>query len=603
MDLENQPAPYLEWLLGTSTTIGALFYWLAAVLGLGLGALVVSFVLTAARYGPGRAGDIIFKVLVSALQDIVRISPRRVFALASLAVREAIRRRVIIAFLVFIVVLLFAGWFIEPGVANPAKLYISLVMTATTYLVLVMALLLSALSLPADIENRTIYTVVTKPVRPSELVVGRVLGFSAIGTVLLALMGVGSYVFVVRSLDHQHTLLAEDLQPLTASSQDASPGGKQGRIRSAHGHRHQVTLNEQGHALTETEQDHWHRVGMTGDGGYRVGPPEGHFHARVPIYGKLQFRNRDGNQAREGLNVGHERSYRSYVEGATPAAAIWRFSGIHPADYPNGVPIEMTIRVYRTYKGEIDKGILGSITLVNPRNPKLSSIFRTFLAKEYSIDQHVIPLKFQDDTGRSVDLFKDLVADGELEIQLKCLERAQFFGMAQPDLYLLPREGLFWVNYVKGYVSIWLQMVLLTTIGVVWSTFLNGPVALLASLATLIGGFFADFMQDLAANQVLGGGTFESLIRIVRQENLMLPLDSTLTNTAATWLDQVGRIPLFVVSRLLPNFPQMSDVDYVAHGFDIPLNLLGAHLTTGLGYLLPVLIIGMLCFKVREVAR
>ena len=83
----------------------------------------------------------------------------------------------------------------------------------------------------------------------------------------------------------------------------------------------------------------------------------------------------------------------------------------------------------------------------------------------------------------------------------------------------------------------------------------------------------------------------------------MLPLDSTITNTAATWLDQVGRIPLFIVSRLLPNFPQMSDVDYVAYGFDIPLSLLGAHLTTGLGYLLPVLIIGMLCFKVREVAR
>ncbi|MEX0714772.1 MAG: hypothetical protein WD278_20720, partial [Pirellulales bacterium] len=588
MDLENQPAPYLEWLLGTSSTIGALFYWLAAVLGLGLGALAVSFVLTAARYGPGRAGDIIFQVLVSGLQDIVRISPRRVFALASLAVREAVRRRVIIAFLVFIVVLLFAGWFIEPGVTNPAKLYISLVMTATTYLVLVMALLLSALSLPADIENRTIYTVVTKPVRPSELVLGRILGFSAIGTVLLALMGVGSYVFVVRSLDHQHTLLAEELQPLPPSSQGTSPS-KQGRTRSAHGHRHDVTVDEHGHGLTETEQNHWHRVSMTKDGDYRVGSPEGHFNARVPVYGKLQFRNRDGNQAREGLNVGSERTYRSYVEGATPAAAIWRFSGIDPADYPNGVPIEMTIRVFRTYKGEIDKGILGSITLVNPRNPRVSSIFRTFLAKEYAIDQHVIPLKFQDDTGRSVDLFKDLVADGELEIQLKCLERAQFFGMAQPDLYLLPREGSFWVNYVKGYVSIWLQMVLLAAIGVVWSTFLNGPVALLASLGTLIGGFFADFMQNLAANRVVGGGTFESLIRIVQQENMMLPLDSTITNTAATWLDQVGRIPLFIVSRLLPNFPQMSDVDYVAYGFDIPLSLLGAHLTTGLGYLLPVL--------------
>ena len=55
-------------------------------------------------------------------------------------------------------------------------------LTATSYLVLLLALFLSSLSLPADIKNRTLHTVVTKPVRPSEIVLGRILGFAAVGT-------------------------------------------------------------------------------------------------------------------------------------------------------------------------------------------------------------------------------------------------------------------------------------------------------------------------------------------------------------------------------------------------------------------------------------
>ena len=56
-------------------------------------------------------------------------------------------------------------------------------MAATTYLVLLMALLISTFSLPTDMKNRTITTVVTKPVHTSEIVLGRIVGFTIIGTV------------------------------------------------------------------------------------------------------------------------------------------------------------------------------------------------------------------------------------------------------------------------------------------------------------------------------------------------------------------------------------------------------------------------------------
>ena len=132
-------------------------------------------------------------------------------ALSWLAVKESIRRRVVVVFAMFILVLLYAGWFLDPKSTNPALLYLSFVLTATSYLVLLMALFLSTLSLPADIKNRTLHTIVTKPVRMSEIVLGRIFGFMVIGTFLLVVMGVISYVFVIRGLSHTHELTADNL--------------------------------------------------------------------------------------------------------------------------------------------------------------------------------------------------------------------------------------------------------------------------------------------------------------------------------------------------------------------------------------------------------
>ena len=134
------------------------------------------------------------------VRDLLSMSPRRVRALSWLAIKESIRRKVIVVFAVFILILLYAGWFLDPKSTNPAVLYLSFVLTATSYLVLIMALFLSALSLPNDIKNRTLHTIVTKPVRTSEIVLARILGFMTVGTCLLVLMGVISYVFVVRGL-------------------------------------------------------------------------------------------------------------------------------------------------------------------------------------------------------------------------------------------------------------------------------------------------------------------------------------------------------------------------------------------------------------------
>ena len=149
---------------------------------------------------------------------------------------------------------------------------------------------------------------------------------------------------------------------------------------------------------------------------YRLGPPEGMLVARVPVYGKLTFRDRAGQPAEKGINVGDEWTYRSFIEGGTLAACVWTFEGSPKRPFPHGLPVEMTIEVFRTYKGDIEKGVLGSLTVRNPRTGKKVEV-RIFESKEFMIDIAVHPPRTANarrEEGRSVQGFRRRRAGGNL---------------------------------------------------------------------------------------------------------------------------------------------------------------------------------------------
>lgn len=597
MVLESEPLSPAEFLSQS------LPHWALGMLVLAAVCAGIALLRLVAHYGASRGLWRFAEATVSYFADLVRMSPRRLLAIARLTVQESLRRKALAGFGVFALILLFALWFLDNESVDPAPLYTGFVMNFTSYLVAVMALLLSVFSIPGDIKSRVIYTIVTKPVRASELVAGRIVGFAAIGTVMLALMGLTSYLFVVRSLEHTHEF---EPDASTIDSETAGLGNKViGTTSLVRNHRHRVVLGVDGRLTTDVAQGHWHPITVEEHRGrqrYLVGPPQGQFHARVPLYGKLSFKDKYGGDARRGTNVGNEWHYRSYVEGGTLAAAVWRFEGLERERFPNGLPMDMTIRVFRTHKGEIERGVLGSFVLRNPRTG-LSTEPQDFVAKEYVTDRHVIPSHLLDASGKSIDLFTDLVSDGQLEMQLQCLQRGQFFGMAQPDVYLLAHDGSVGLNFIKGYASIWLQMVLITALGVMWSTFLNGPVAMLATFTSLVVGFFHDKFRELASGHHPGGATFESLVRIVQHKNSVAHLERGWTTDAVKHLDDGVRYIMKVITHSIPDMRAMSDVDYVVSGFSVPADQLLVSALTVAGYVLPVVLLGYLFFRQREVAQ
>ena len=641
MVIENEVASFAEWFLGSQGYDGAAVQWLMIVGCLALAGIVLGFIMAVARGGPAAGLRSITSVIVNGIADIVSISPRRVLALGRLAVKESIRKKIVVGFAVFIFVLMLAGWFLDPGSANPGRLYLSFVLTATSYLVLLLALFLSVFSLPTDIRTKTIHTVVTKPVRPSEIVLGRILGFTAIGTVLLIVMGILSYLFVVQGLKHSHQVYgprADDSVAAVIPGEDdpAESGSWQGKTSSAHDHRHSVTIDASGETWVESEHGHTHKLTVTGSGDqakYKLGPPLGSLMARVPIYGKLAFRDPEGVDKPKGINVGDEWFYRSFITGGTQAAAIWKFHGLREADFPNDeIPVEMTLGVFRTHKGKITRPVLGSLALRNPETGLIVD-FEIFESREFEPLELRIPKRIIKSSiaGAQViqrtastemgpvatptivdgslaqenefNLFKDLVANGEVEIWLRCLEQGQYFGAAQPDLYLRANDASVELNFVKGYFGIWLQMLLVTAFGVMFSTFLSGPVAMIATLGALLGGFFGDFMTKLALGEVPGGGPIESLGRLLSQKNVSSELDPGLGTNVTVMMDAVFEFGLRVMSAILPPFADFSYASYLAYGFDVSWNVLLVRTVTAIGFLLPLFVAGHLFLRNREVAR
>jgi hypothetical protein len=607
MVLEEEIPAFSAW-IGPALT----WYFFAAALVLVIVG-VVAWIVQSVLYGPLVAGDKVYRGLLSGIGDLAGISFRRIGALARLAVQESLRRNVLVVLPLFALLVLFAGWFLDPASTNPGKLYIGFIIASTNLLVCLVVLVLSVFSLPADIKAKAIQTVTTKPVRTGEIVLGRMLGFAAVGTVLLAIMGTVGWAFVVRSVNHRHTLTVDDLVEI--SGEDGGVVSREGRTSLDRDHRHRVVLAADGSGFTENEQGHRHRIRRVDSGGtttYEIGPPEGILEARRPLRGTLRFLDREGRPSTKGISVGAEWSYRQYIEGGSLAAAIWTFTGISEQQFPDGLPLEMLVRVFRTYKGDIEKGIAGSVRVKNPVSGLQSDPFY-FTAKEFTIDSLLIPRKLvatsADGGTRQVDLFGDMVADGRVEVVLQCLEPAQYYGVAQADFYLRAGEGSFVMNYLKSCLGIWFSMLLTTAMGVMFSTFLAGPVALLATLSVVMVGQFRDFIRRLFESQVTGdfsivpgGGPIESLVRIATQESITVEWELTPAAQFIKTLDTFLLAPMRLGAALFPSLGSLGTSDFLAGGFDIPLNLLAEHGMETLGYLIAFFIAGAMCLRAREVA-
>jgi ABC-2 family transporter protein len=520
--------------------------------------------------------------------DFGRLRWRRVFAISKLSFKEAVRRKVPWVFLLMLLVFLFpARWFFAKQVKpeDDLKTTISVISIAMTVTFILPALLLSAFSIPTDVKNQTVHTIVTKPVERFEIVLGRFLGYVALITIALVVIVAASVVMV--------------------NASNIDPAAREESMK-----------------------------------------------ARVPIYGVLDFsKEKQGankqieRQSFTGIDVGREYSYRRYIAGHEQSThrAIWNFtdaSSIKPLADRNAVAMEFAFDVYRTTKGEENKGVSCSFDVVTwrwdptqedrykaaiagARNAKANETEKwkkaNEVAEEFGRYQYEAYQVFDYHTNK-LDLppgiFKNALTgtvekDSPLQssqgpaliqIKVRCTTASQMVGVAPLDLYLLESDGVFWLNFFKSAIGLWCRLCLVIGLAVAASTYLAGVVAFIAAFFLFILGYFLDFIRSLAAGVNAGGGPFESFTRLVKGSTVAGELDQTPSTQVALFGDEVFRWLLRRVINVIPDTERFTWSNYLAQGFSIEPWFIALNLLILFAYMLPWAVLAYYLMRSREIA-
>src|SRR6185369_16909897 len=122
--------------------------------------------------------------------DLLRLSPKRIWAISGICSKESVRRRIL-----WITPVAILGIIVVSQLQNPLdeqdaiRQTVKICLFTTGLVVVVSTIILACTNLPREIENRVIYTVVTKPTTRLEIVLGKVVGFAKVSLTILRIMG------------------------------------------------------------------------------------------------------------------------------------------------------------------------------------------------------------------------------------------------------------------------------------------------------------------------------------------------------------------------------------------------------------------------------
>lgn len=190
----------------------------------------------------------------------------------------------------------------------------------------------------------------------------------------------------------------------------------------------------------------WHRTDLvvTGEppvpqpvevgGRHCVTVPAGTFLPVARPMARLAMTNRSGQPVEHGINVGEIVSTREYIEGATKATATFTLDDVSEDDFRDGqLPLRLTMRVFRTYRLPREFSV-GEFRPVNP-DTGLAGEWIRFEAVSHRARTLNVPRQLAAADGdRELDIVRDLIVDGELQVEFRCTDRAIYFGFSPDDL-------------------------------------------------------------------------------------------------------------------------------------------------------------------------
>ncbi|MEI7685915.1 MAG: hypothetical protein WCL32_12885 [Planctomycetota bacterium] len=582
----------LSWILFGALIVFAIGSWLGIKQTQALLPSTVTGFVTIGDLLLALAGGLSLAIVVfPVLRAVVfHSSLRRIGAVARLSVKESIRNRGVAVFGVMGVVFLFADWFIPYKPEAQLRNYVWVLYWTMFVLFLFSAAILGSFSIPNDIKNQTIHTVVTKPISKFEIVLGRFLGYGSLLTVSLFLMGVLSLSYVWRGLTDEarnESFLAR-----------VPVYGELGYI------------NTKGESVGREWDYRKYIGGQTAGGGKKQ--------YAVWIFDDLsEVEPRDGDKARFEfgfdifrLTKGDENKgifcTFKFADGKSSVADVERQFELRRQErdrrqaearkQAGGKPVD-----YAELNPKIEADLLKEFPIFEAGGVEITDYHTLSVDVPFALIKHLRELERPlDAAGRKTPALTVYV-----NIDPDRGSAAQMLGVAPRDLYILAAEKNFYVNFLKGLVGLWMSTLMVLGVAICCSTYLSGVVSLLCTLFLFLAGFFMPSLEQMANNQGVGGGPAEAFSRIVTRNNMVTPLDESPSASVIQGFDELFRWQLRRILTLIPDASRYDLHPYVANGFDISLSriLFVDCFLPLVGYLLPWFVLAYYLINYREIAN
>jgi ABC-type transport system involved in multi-copper enzyme maturation permease subunit len=552
---------------------------------------------------------------------------RRIWALAKLSFKEAIRNRVLYGFSALLLVLLFGTWFIPYKPESQVRIYVGVVYWMMKILLLVTAIIVAAFSIPTDIRRQTIHTIVTKPVERFEIVLGRFFGFTALMTLVLVLMTSVSLIYVLRGVDPEaakESLKARE--PFYGTLHFENTGNKEkgtnvGREWDYRSYITSASVNQEPQYavwdFAEVPSSLARRDSVRCEFALDIYRTTKGFENRG-VSCKFEFQTANFNDREKDTYNADRSRWMSKGNLLSQKDIDEWVAGYRTHLSPQALaPLQLNERLDQKRLRLTAHPLSG-----DPPQYRLSDAdIDDELAEEYGY--YVVPAKdITDYHTQYIDvpagLFRNAlhVASGaagrpplQARVSVAQQSATQYVGMAKYDLYWRlddPKGGheqaAFAVNFYKGAFGLWLRLCLVIGLAVALSTYLSGVISMLVAGMLYLGGGTLEYIESIAQGTAPGGGPMEALVRLANRQVALIALEDSTAATLATTTDLVFRWFIRRILDLIPDVDRYDLTTFVGEGFNIPWTQLLLDCGALSLYLLPWFVVAYYLLKWREIA-
>ena len=448
-----------------------------------------------------------------------------IWAVATNTIKQALRMKVAAAFVILLLVLLPVLGSSMTGdgtLKGRLQAFVSYGLSLTSILLCLLTIVVSVYSLTSDIKQRQIYTVITKPIRRFQLLLGKLLGVIVLNTALLLLFSAiiyGITIYMPKFCDAAEDELAQvNDEFYTARASITPPDLDVGK-----------EVDEDYNKLKEAGQ-----------------LPEDM--SRAEIIAQLTSQKKLEKRA-----------------AAVGSELIWEFHNVKPVD-PNE-------SLFIRFKYDVSV------------NPPDSQVYSQWFVGDYRQTRYgpdtetpIYSLARKDPvrTFREIEVPADAVTDnGYLAVGFfnVPLNNTVVIFPLEDGLEVLYKADTFSANFLRAVLLILFRLIFLACLGVLVSSFLSFPVAVLFCLVVFFTATFSSFV--LESFDFLGDN-----------------------------LSDVYSYTVKPVIRLLPQFDKFNPTKFL-----VPARLLSWYLLAKVAGIIVcvqaplLLLIGLLIFSFREIAK